>query len=733
MSRPEEVLLRVYGRASLSEIARQWSIEDGDPAEALGALWGDKKDRKKIVEDLPEDQRGLLAFMDGIGRRLRGERLKKRWFLHGYDDFDERVMPLVDRGLVLVGNKDAREAVSLQTALEQGLMQQWLQVTPGFEGFAGKQPEARKVVESVEDDTRSESLRRLCVVEFNLLNAVRFVEVQRIRLNRDASPHRSDLKNMAIWLIDPENAGVTGSVTPDPLNVYGWDTHIVTLSLAEALGMIERRGDSLAVIPSGMAYFAKPMEERVQMLLRAIEQQRAWSELEAVSWFAYEQPPQTGQGHGAFLEHDERGSVLAGPRGSVISALRRLRRLGPADWFDVEETVRTIASLEKDYIDSSLPVVAGISGEPVIEDFVNGVITRALFHVGAVELGRSTKGKVRARLTAIGRRIIDSEEPLVEVDGAGAIVVEPSFEITCFIDMAPASLMYDISRFAELIETSERVVRYRLSGESVQWGYARGYTADSIKTILERAAQQPVPPSVLFALGDWERIHRRVTVYVQGDLIAAAGKSDPEVVQSGILFAIPGDGETEVVNDTFTFVTAGHPEEVERAMKAYRPAIIDYDGEIHPSLEWLDDQRLRAPRGATDLRILSRVDKLTVREEEDVLRIDPKRIRQQVGLPEGVRVLFSALRKAVAGGLAAEREFAVKKLLDQPATSHVEAMEVLVLQTAEDGDRVARVAALKEYIVERLGERAFRVVPGRAEALLGHLETLGVKVADNRR
>ena len=363
---------------------------------------------------------------------------------------------------------------------------------------------------------------------------------------------------------------------------------------------------------------------------------------------------------------------------------------------------------------------------------VDGVITRALFHVGAVELGRSSRGKVRARLTPIGRRIIDTEEPLVEVDGKGAIVVDPSFEITCFIDMAPAALMYHLSRFAELIETSERVVRYRLSGESVQWGYARGYSAESIQNILESAASQPVPPSVLFSLADWERIHRRVTVYLEGDLVAAAGKSDPEVVQSGVIFAIPGESETEVINDTFTFVNAGHPEELARALKAYRPATIDYNGEISPSLDWIDDQRLRAPRGATDLRILSRVDRLTVREDEDVLRIDPKRIRQQVGLPEGVDLLFGALRKAIVGGLAAEREFAVKRLLDQPATTHVESMEVLVLQTAEDGDRVARVETLKEFIVERLGERAFRVVPGKSEVLLSHLEALGVKVSDKR-
>lgn len=727
MSRPEEVLLRVYGRASLAEIGQRWGITAEDPSEQLAALWLDKKERKKIVEDLPEDQRGFLAFMDRIGRRLRGERLKKRWFLHGYGDFEERIMPLVERGIVLVGNKDAREAVSLETVMEQGLAQQWLQVTPGFEDFAGKPPEARKVVESVDDETKSDRVRRLCVVEFNILNAVRFIEVQRVRLNRDASPHRSDLKNMAIWLLDPENAAATGSVTPDPLNVHGWDVHIVTLSLAEALGMIERRDDELAAIPAAMSYFHKPVEERVFLLLRALEQQRAWGELEAVSWFAAGEPPQTGQGHGAFLEHDERGSALAGPRGSVLSALRRL---GPRDWFDVGETVKTIASLEAQYLTSALPV--GVGGEPVNHDFVRGVLTRALYHVGGIELGYSAKGELRARLTDVGRRVIGDEEELSEASGQGAIVVEPSFEITCFIDLTPAALMYDLSRFAELIETSERVVRYRLSGESVQWGYARGYTASVIREVLESYTQQELPPAVTFALEDWERIHRRVTVYVQGDLVASAGRSDSEVVQSGVLFAVPGESQTEVVNDTFTFVTSGHPEEIERALKAHRAATIDYDGDIYASLEWLDENRLRAPRGATDLRILSRVEKLTVRDDEDILRIDPKRIKQNFGLADGVDILFTTLRKAVAGGLEAEREFSLKRLLEQPASSRVEGMEVLMLQTAEDGDRVSRVAALREFVVERLGERAFRVVPGRTEALMVALETLGVKVADDR-
>lgn len=729
MSRPEEVLLRVYGRASLAEIALRWGVEDAEnPDEGLARVWNDKKDRKKIVDDLDDTQKGFLAFMDAIGRRLRGERLKKRWFLHGYADFEERIMPLVERGIVLVGNVSAREAVSLETALEQGITQQWLQVTPGFEGFAGKPPEARKVVETVEDETRAERVKRLSLVEFNILNAVRFVELQRIRLNRDASPHRSDLKNMALWLIDPEGASEEGSVNPDPLQVFGWDVHIVTLSLAESLGMIERIGDELKVVTSGLNYFRKPLEERLHLLFRALEQQRAWSELEAVTWHAAEEPPQTGQGHGSFDDQEERRAALAGPRGSVLSALRRLQ---PRDWFDIDETVKTIASLETRYLSSSLPV--GVSGEPVIEDFVRGVITLGLYHVAGVELGRSKKGgKLRARLTDIGRTLLGIADAPEEPQGEGAILVEPNFEITCFVDMAPAELLYDLSRFTELVDTSERVVRYRLTGEAVQWGYARGYTADSISKTLARFTAQEIPPAVTFALEDWERIHRRVTVYLSGDLVAASGKADPEVVQSGVLFAVPGEDETEIINDTFTFVNEGHPEELDRSLRAHKPAIIDYEGDIHPSLEWQSEDTLRAPRGATDLRVLARISRLARRDDEETLVIEPKRIKKTFGAEDGIAQLFEVLRKAVAGGLSAEREFALKKLLELPAASKVEAMEVLVLQTAEDGDRVARIEALKEFIAERLGERAFRVVPGKVDALHAKLDELGVRVADER-
>ncbi len=723
MTTPAEVLLKVYGIASLRGIAARYDCDTDDCAVCLEEKWADKKARRKIVEGLNADDRAFLAFMDRIGRRLRGERLKKRWFLHGYADFDQRVMPLVDAGVVVVGNVSAREPVALETALEQGILQQWLQVTPGFEGFAGEPPEKRQVVDDVDDETRTELERRLLVVEFNLLNVVRFVETDAVRLNRDASPHRSDLKAMAPVIVDRYGSDNEAEVTPDPLHIGGWDVHIFLLSVAESLGMLRREGDLVIAVPEGLVYFTRPLEERIPIIFRALEQQRAWSEIQASAWYAAGETPATGHGDGAFEGPDEKPSQLAGPRGSVLSALRRLE---PKDWFDVDETTRTISSLESRYLGTALPV--GLGGEPVIEDFVRAVITRTLTHVGAAELGKGRGGARRARLTEVGQCMLGIGDCPEEPSGKGAILVEPNFEVTCFLDMASAPLLYDLSRFTELIRTSERVVRYRLTGEAVQWGYARGYTADRIMKVLTDYSSQPIPPAVKFALEDWERIHRRVTVFLCGDLVAATGKSDPEIVQSAVTFAIEGEDNVERVDGTFTFVNQGFPEELDRALRAQKPEQIEYTGPYYPSLVWIDDERLRAPLGATDLRILSALERISVVEDENIYRIAPDKVRSEYGEDEGYEQVIRVLRDGVAGGLAAEKEIMLKSLLGRPADASIETMDVLMVTSGDDGDRVDQIKSLEKFIEQRLGPCAFQVKKGQVEKLAKALRGLGIAV-----
>ena len=723
MSTTAETLRRVYGVASMPRIEGTPNADPEAAYEALEAKFADKSARKRLVGEVEEPSRGLLAFMGQIGRRLRGERLKKRWFLHGYDDFEPAIMPLVEAGIVLVGNLSAREPVSLETALEQGILQQWLQVTPGFEGFAGDPPPAREVVQQVADETHVELERRTLVVEFNLLNVVRYVEQNPIRLNRDGSPHRSDLKGLAPLLIDRPGTSGRAEAAPDPLNVFGWDVIAFLLSIGDALQMIERRDECLHATKTPPPYFQLPLEERVPQLARAMEHQRSWSELDAAAWFESGEPPMTGQGDGGFLDEGGHGASLAGPRSSVYAAVRRLQ---PNDWFDIEDTVQTITNLEHQYLRSALPIPAGDEQSSFV--FVRSVITNGLPHVGAMVIGRSTDGKQRARLTEIGRAMLGMGDCPTEADGKGAILVEPNFEITVFLDMAPLGLLHDLSRFADIVQTSERVVRYHLHGESAQRGYARGYTADSISEVLSTFSSQPIPPAVSFALQDWERLHRRVTVFAHGDIVGATETGDPEIIQSGVEFVVEGSPELERIDAIHTYVGTGSVEELTHALTAHTVRVIDYDGPIEPSLLWVDAERLRAPTGATDFRLIARLQRVCEQEDDEVFRILPKKVRAVWGEQSGYDTLISLLREGLLGGLKAEREIALKRLLGTPVSGSIQPMHVLVVDDDADGERVAGIDELDGMVSRRLGPRAFEVREDSLDALVARLTELGIDV-----
>lgn len=721
MSQPAQTLLRVYGESSLPGLAQANGLPTEAALDVLEEHFKDRKARQKVIDALSTASRGLLAFMDQLDRRVRGERLKKRWFLHGYNDFETAVEPLVRQGLVIAGNLQAREPLALELVLEQGVLQQWLQVTPGFQGMAGEPPEQREVIEHVEDETTVFLSRRTLVVEFNMLTAWTWVQRHPVRLNRDGSAHRSDLKVLAPLLID-RRALSGGAVMPDPNIVEGWDTIVFVLSMVEALGLVERRGDLLVAVADPAGYFQKPIQDRLPLLHRAFEQQRVWTEPHAAEWMIAGEPPVTGQGHGAFPEPKARSNAWAGPRGSLLAALRRLQLL---DWFEVDETCETIVSLEKDYLRTSIPSLNG--GEIDVRGFVDAFLRHALPHLGVLELGRGSTGQLRARLTEFGKAFVGLGEKAEEPTGAGAIVVEPSYEVTCFIDLASIPLLHDLARFAEVVRTDERVVRYRLSGESAQYGYARGYTADRVLEILQRYAHQETPSNVAWALRDWERLHRRVTVYLAGDLVAAGPKGDPEILQSGLVFAIDREDDVEKVGLDFTFVSAGPRETLERALTANQPMVIDYTGPIVPTLRWVDEERIEAPVGNTDLRTLSRLQRYCVDEGGGLFRIDRGTLEKRCSEGEGYQRLLELLREGVVGGLSPERELTVKTLLGQPATARIARLEVLLIGSDEDGERVARCAALQPLLKERLGPRAFCIRGEEREAVLAQLAELGVR------
>jgi hypothetical protein len=118
-----------------------------------------------------------------------------------------------------------------------------------------------------------------------------------------------------------------------------------------------------------------------------------------------------------------------------------------------------------------------------------------------------------------------------------------------------------------------------------------------------------------------------------------------------------------------------------------------------------------------------------VHEDDDQYRLDIKKVNAVFGDDDGYASLIDFLRNSMASGFTPERELHLKKALGQPAKAKVETMEVLTLLSAEDGDRVARIADLQPFIVARLGPSAFRVVPGTIAKMVTVLTKLGVQTA----
>jgi hypothetical protein len=211
-------------------------------------------------------------------------------------------------------------------------------------------------------------------------------------------------------------------------------------------------------------------------------------------------------------------------------------------------------------------------------------------------------------------------------------------------------------------------------------------------------------------------------------MVAASGRSEPEVIQSGVTFAVHDDEQIERIDAVHTFVAQGHSEALARALHAAKPTIIDYEGDVVPTLAWIDDERVRAPIGATDLRTLARLQQIAVQDGEATYRIAPDKVRSNFPDDTGFNEVMGALRDGLIEGLSPEREIALKSLLGEPAGSWVESMQVLLVSSDDDGDRISRIDSIAVFIEDRLGPRAFRVKKGTAKKLAEALRKLGIAV-----
>jgi hypothetical protein len=207
------------------------------------------------------------------------------------------------------------------------------------------------------------------------------------------------------------------------------------------------------------------------------------------------------------------------PRGARQAVLRMLQRLPPRTWWDM-------ASFQAD-VKSRLPGFQRPGGDFdawYIQDARSGRFLRSFEHwdavdgrllaylisgpmhwLGAIDLGGShpTDAPTAMRLTPWFEGFINiSARPTIEpVEGRASIGLDGKLKVPRSIDV---SLRYQIARICTWIGLDGDVFTYQLTAQSLDNARQQGLKISHIRALLNRLADQDLPPSLDQALSRFE-------------------------------------------------------------------------------------------------------------------------------------------------------------------------------------------------------------------------------------
>ena len=141
-----------------------------------------------------------------------------------------------------------------------------------------------------------------------------------------------------------------------------------------------------------------------------------------------------------------------------------------------------------------------ITGKPVTTETGNWLTElQFLQAAGWLETGRSRAGELLFRIIGKASKMEDHSAQLY---------VQPDFELMLQANRHYAQ-HYVLSGFSEL-NRSDRMRVYRLTAESVQGAYSRGWSADKLIAFLHKYAVNGIPDSVEAGLRSWEKSHEQL-------------------------------------------------------------------------------------------------------------------------------------------------------------------------------------------------------------------------------
>lgn len=554
----------------------------------------------------------------------------------------------------------------------------------------------------------------LDVLEVNLLHVSWALRLEPLRLNKSGAPNRRALLGVARGVVFPGMRRERGDEVDlnDPEQA---DYLAFLMALAIELGVLVTTVSKLGTkVAAQEAFFHSAEPTRTRKVVDALMRQRFWNELRG---HAFWQDDQLDEEHLSLLVPT--GERLIGARGAVFSVLRRR---ATADWTAVSLLAQWCAEQHDDYLERALT-----SGR--IGGFVESVVHRALYWCGLVELGE-VDGEDAFRLTDRGQLAFGLPAPPQQMLTEKGLIMQPNLEITTLLDATSIEVLHALYRIADRRSLADRVATFAISTHTVQRGYAEGATAAEVLALFAKHGVTPIPQSVEFQLTDWERMHRRVTVYANGIVFKHA---DPEALDLIVGQLRHDNPEVEFVRlgPSATFVSATHLVGLDRLLSRHDAVEVDILGAPAPVLEFIDPLTLAVDplrcdlATAFELRHIAQPlektrDRHTFHLDADLLHSRwPDRTFERA---------IAFLEPRAIGGLPPAQYLLLRDALGDPARASIRRnVTVLTLESATDADRLAVADEVTPYLIARLGDRTFAIDATREAALLDVMRAIGVR------
>ncbi len=723
---------RGYSLSSKRFLAEGWGIAPESEEEAVAVRVTDPDIAEERLEGISKLQRVTLSQVAASGGRMRGENLRRDLLLRGFGDTEAVLRELVVESLLIPLPNPGESELDIEALLEQdAFLQRDLAVTVPLKEWLTEEAESLgpEALDQWSGEIRATHADSIDSLELNLLHFSSLLQKESLRLNIDGTPNRRSLARFGRGITLPGESGEAAE-NLDLNDAVQLDYLSFLLALSLELGFVEQRDQEIVGGFEGVEdYFCADQDERNKLLSSGFRGLKYWSEVESLS-LTRAGGPADSEEH--FSQFEPTGEPLIGARGYVLSVLKRARL---SQWTPVEAIVDLCAQLDRNYLPRALSKV-----EPPVAPrrYIEAVLRRGLTWLGVIEFGKSEDDVEMMRLTARGAKLLGIKVDRDAAQDTGpppgeCLVVQPNFEVMLFLDPAPLHVVYRLYQVGQREKLSERVANFRLTAESVQRGLGMGLVADEVIDTLNEYSHAPLPDTVAFQMRDWERVHRKLELFANGVLLRHADADKLDLLVGQLEHAQRGEKfEVRRLGPTSVFIPQADPDGLERLVDQNDGLLIDYLGEVPPSLYFVDVLEVMVDPLETDIITASELDRIGTKLEDSTERsvfykLEVGKIaRRWEDDPLGHVVEF--LDERTDGGLPAAQALRLRSLLEKPLQVAISrGVTVVVLENAEIAARFAEVPETDSLIQQRLGDVAFAIKKGHEDELNELLEELGAE------